>query len=132
MTKETVFTIIRAVGNLLGAYLLGKTIFGTALDAAAWEGIVGGVIVLVATIWGIADKTAGVEKLQSALRSLQPIVSGILVGAGVIKPEQFEAIVLFISTLIPIIQSETARKKAAGIKSGAIPVSLLKTSKKAA
>jgi hypothetical protein len=113
MNKETLFSLIRAVAIGFGAYLVGTntSIFGNPLDQQLWEALVGGLITLIATVWGIVDKTSTIEGIQSGLRSVLSLVGGLLVAAGKIKAEVLTSILAIIPILVTVWQSHTARQK---------------------
>jgi hypothetical protein len=67
MTKDTIFSLLRSALTIVGSILLGKNIFGTAVDNSVIEAVIGGALFVGSVVWGIADKTATIEMLQSAL-----------------------------------------------------------------
>jgi hypothetical protein len=126
MTQERVFSLIRNILTIVGGFLLGKMIFGTAIDANLWEGIIGVVMSLVGTIWSIADKTATIEKIQGTVRHIVSILGGILVSSGKLSAEQLELWAGVILALIPVFQGWLSRKKVQQLQQGHISPDQLK------
>lgn len=125
--KESLASVFRIALTAIGAYLVGKNLLGQPIDSVLWQEIVGVALALFSTIWGIADKSATIEQIQSAVRSVLIVVGGLLVASGKIKEELLTAIIGIVTILIPAIQSETAKRKVAQIDSGRLPIAKLKS-----
>lgn len=118
MNKDVISTLIRTVLGAIGAFFFGKVIAGTQVTAEVWQGWIGGLIALVMTIWGIKDKTAGIEQIQSGLRSFFTVGGGILLSLGKINSQTFEAILGILGPIIAFIYSLTSKVKNAQIAAG--------------
>ena len=64
MEKDRISSIIRYVLSAIGAWLLGRQLFGLPVDEALWEGIAGAIMTVVSIVWGFADKTVTLEGFQ--------------------------------------------------------------------
>jgi hypothetical protein len=124
MNKETFYSLIRTLAIGVGSYLVGTNtnILGNPINAELWEAIVGGVVALAATIWGIVDKTATIEATQSGIRSVVSVIGGMLVASGKIKAEVLASAIGVIGILVPVWQSHLARKKLTQIESGKLQI----------
>jgi hypothetical protein len=122
MNKESVFSILRSILTAVGAYLVGKNFLGATIDNELWMGIIGAIVTLGSVIWGIFDKTAGVEQIQSGLRSSIIFFGTLLVGSGVIKDEVLQSVLAVVATLVPILYSEVTKKKNKDIATGKIGI----------
>ena len=120
MTKETFFSLLRAVLTLGGSYLIGKTLLGTTVDQNWLLVVIGGAVTLGSTIWGIFDKTIGSEQLASALRSVVMSVGMIFVASGKLSSNALEQISLIVVTLIPVILSQTSKSTIKQVAEGTV------------
>ena len=77
--KENILSIIRHILVAVGAYLVGKNLLGNVIDAESWQGWVGAAITAISVVWGVLDKTATIEMVQSGLRSVVTFVGTMLV-----------------------------------------------------
>ena len=109
MTKDTSLSILRAILTLAGTYLVGHNLFGLAVDSASWQIWLGAAVALGSTIWGIVDKTAGIEQIQSAVRSIIISVGGLFVAAGKLNGNTLDGILGLITAILPVIQSYTSK-----------------------
>lgn len=126
MPKESVLSIIRIALTAVGAYLIGANFFGNPIDESVWAGIAGTGLTAIGVIWGIVDKTATVEMLQSGLRSVIVFVGTALVGSGKIKQELLEALLAIVAIVVPYVYSETSKAKNRMIEDGRISTGDLK------
>lgn len=126
MKKEQILSVLRTIITAAGAFVAGKFIFGTAIDDQLWVGITGAILSLASVVWGVIDKTATVEMVASAARSVFLVFGPLVVSAGWIKNESVEAIALIITTLIPVLMSRTESVKNQQIAKGELPVAKLK------
>lgn len=126
MTRSEIMAIVRTMLSAVGAYIVGINIFGIALDANLWQTVVGGAMSLTALIMTVKDKTVDLEKISGFIRQVVSVGGGLLVAWGKIKIE----VVISLLAIVPIVASYIfgliARKKSAGIASGAINVADLK------
>lgn len=126
ITKESVLSIIRTALTAVGAYLIGANFFGNPIDESIWQGIAGTGLTAIGVVWGIFDKTATVEMLQSGLRSVIVFVGTALVGSGKIKQELLEAVLAIVAIVVPYVYSETSKAKNRMIEDGRISTGDLK------
>jgi hypothetical protein len=126
MKKETVYSLLRSVLILVGSFLIGTNtkIFGNPIDATLWEALLGAVLTLAGTLWGIFDKTATIEATQSGIRSVVTFIGGLFVATGKLKAETLVAIIGLITALIPVWQSALARKKVEMINDNRLQVTV--------
>jgi hypothetical protein len=129
MNKETVFTLIRTLLTSVGVFLIGKNFIGSPIDQSVWQMLVGIIMAGVSVVWGILDKTIGLEMLQSFIRSVIVGLGGLLVAKGSMTPEKLESILGIVLAVLPLIYSILSRKKSDGINEGSIAPFELKTTK---
>lgn len=129
MNKETVFTLIRTLLTSVGVFLIGKNFLGSPIDQSIWQMLVGLIMAAISVVWGIMDKTIGLEMLQSFIRSVIVGLGGLLVAKGSVSPEKLESILGIVLAVLPLIYSILSRKKSDGIADGSIAAFELKTSK---
>lgn len=122
MTKEIFFSIFRSVLTAVGAYLMGKSFLGATIDDNLWLGIISSAITLGSIIWGVVDKSATIEMVQSGLRSVVTFVGALLVGSGVLKGEVIESTLTIITVLVPILYSQLSKLKSKNIATGDTPI----------
>jgi hypothetical protein len=132
MNKETVFTLIRTLLTSVGVFLIGKNFLGSPIDQSVWQMLVGVIMAGVSVVWGIMDKTIGLEMLQSFIRSAIVGLGGLLVAKGSMTPEKLESILGIVLAVLPLIYSILSRKKSDGINEGSIAPFELKTTNKGA
>ena len=131
MNKETVFTLIRTLLTSVGVFLIGKNFLGSPIDQSVWQMLVGVIMAGVSVVWGIMDKTIGLEMLQSFIRSAIVGLGGLLVAKGSMTPEKLESILGIVLAVLPLVYSILSRKKSDGIAEGSIAPFELKTTKSA-
>lgn len=125
-TKDTIFQILRAILSALGAFLIGRKIFGTDIDPTNWQTAVGGIMTLVAFGWGILDKSATIEMWQSGIRTLVTFIGGALLSKGILNTEQVATILSTALVVLPLIYGLLSKQKSSLIASGKLPVAELK------
>jgi hypothetical protein len=106
MTRETFLGYLRTAMNIVGSLIVGSVIAGHAVTAPVLEGVIGGALSVAATIWGIADKTAGLEQITSALSKVITFAGGLLVSSGLLKDNTLTAI----GGLIPLLADEINKR----------------------
>jgi hypothetical protein len=131
MNKETIFTIARTLLTSVGVFLIGKNFLGSPIDQSVWQMLVGVIMAGVSVVWGIMDKTIGLEMLQSFIRSAIVGLGGLLVAKGSMTPEKLESILGIVLAVLPLVYSILSRKKSDGIAEGSIAPFELKTTKSA-
>lgn len=125
MKKEVILSIVRSIFTVIGAYMAGKYFLGTPIDDNLWLGIAGSVVTAISVIWGILDKTANLEMVQSGIRSVIIFFGTLLVGSGVIKDEVLQSLLAIVSVLLPTIYSQISKVKSNDIALGKTQVSEL-------
>jgi hypothetical protein len=126
MNKETLMSLLRTFLTSFGIFLLGKNLFGSVIDQSIWQMVVGVTMAGVSVIWGIFDKTVGIEMLQSFLRSAIIGFGGLLVARGSLSPEKLESILGIVMSILPLIYSMLSRKKTSDLVNGTLSLEELK------
>lgn len=126
MTKEVFFSIFRSILTAVGAYLIGKSFLGATIDDNLWLGIISSAVTLGSIIWGVVDKSATIEMVQSGLRSVVTFVGALLVGSGVLKGEVIESTLTIISVIVPVLYSQLSKLKSKNIAEGSTAIVELK------
>lgn len=129
MNKETIFTIARTLLTSVGVFLIGKNFLGQAIDQVLWQMLVGIAMSAFSVVWGIYDKTLGLEMLQSFIRSAIIGLGGLLVAKGSLSPEKLESILGIALAVLPLVYSILSKKKSTELAEGYIEPSALKTLK---
>lgn len=124
--KEQILSIFRVLLLAAGSFFAGKMIFGTAISGDLWKGIAGSIAAASAVIWGIKDKTATVEAVLSAGRSLIVVFGGLLVASGKLKDDTLDFITLAFTTLVPLLMARASTVKNQQIATGELPIAQLK------
>lgn len=122
MTKETALSLLRTLLTLAGTYIIGHNLFGKPIDSNVWQEIGGAALTAVGVGWGVSDKTATVEMVQSAVRSVLITFGGLLVAAGKLSGQSLEAIIGVGAVVVTAIQSHTSKVKIKQISSGQLIV----------
>lgn len=120
MSQESVFSLIRSVLTFVGSYIIGHALFGIALTSTVWDVVIGSVVTLTGTIWGIADKTATIDSVSSAIRSVFIAIGGIFVAAGKVSQNTLNQILGIMTAAIPVIQSYISRLVVKQIATGTL------------
>ncbi len=125
MNKDLWLSLLRTALTAFGSFLFGKNILGASIDAVLWQEIVGIAIAVGSTLWGIIDKTATVEGVQSAVRSVAVFIGGLLVASGKLSSGSLDSWMGFITTLVTVILSVTNRAKVKQLSEGQIKIDTL-------
>ena len=120
ISKENLFSTIRAVLIFAGTFVIGHNVFGHAIDSSSWQIIVASAVAAGMFIWGMVTKDTPVEGLESFLRSTLQGIGGLMVSAGIISGDTLNAILGLITTLGPLLQSFAAKAKTAQVVAGTI------------
>ena len=120
MSKENIFSTIRALLIFIGTFAVGHNLFGKPIDSATWQIILGSVMALGSLIWGMATKDTSIEGLESFLRSFIQGVGGLLVSSGMLTGDTLNAILGLVTALAPLLQSFASKTKTDQIVSGKI------------
>jgi hypothetical protein len=126
MSKDTILSLLRTVLMASAAFLIGKNLFGNAIDASFAQQIVGGILAVITLVWSFADKTSTLEAFQSTIRNCIIFIGGLLIAAGKFKNEYLEICLGLFSILGPAIYSYLSRTKTEGISNGTIKIKDLK------
>lgn len=126
MKKDQILSAVRSILLALGAFFAGKLFFGTPIDDDKWQGVVGSVVGIGSVIWGILDKTATIEMVQSALRSIVIIIGGFLITTGKLKEETLNSILGLVAVIAPMIYGWLSIKKSEKIATGILGIADLK------
>lgn len=126
MSKETILSLLRTLLSLGAAFLVGKNLFGTPIDNETWQVVVGIIVGLGSAAWGIFDKTATTEMLQSSIRSVLIFIGGLLIARGKWSAENLNMWLGVITALGPFINSWLNRRKAQRLTEGTLTPTELK------
>lgn len=119
-TKETGLSVLRTLLTFAGFFLMGHHFLGHTVDSNIWDLLGGAASALLGTVWGIFDKSTGIEQIQSLVRSLFSAFSGVAAAWGLLSAQTIAAIGALIAGLLPILQSYTAKVKVVQLASGAL------------
>lgn len=119
-TKETWLSILRTILTFAGTYVIGHNLFGHEVDSQTWEIIGGSLLAIGSIVWGIVDKSAGIEQIESALRSILISLGGVAVSFGLIKNEVVVTLLALLTPVIALIQSWTSKAKVVQIDKGTL------------
>lgn len=122
MNKDLALSLLRSILTVAGSYLLGKNLLGNSIDSTLWQEVVGAVLSLVGTVWGIVQKTATVDAISSGVRSLAIFIGGLLVASGKLSSGALDSWLGLVTTLVMVILSQVSRTKANQISDGTIKV----------
>jgi hypothetical protein len=120
MALQNALSALRALLVLAGSYVVGKNVFGHAIDSSTWQIIAGAVVTVASTIWGIMAKTTNIEGVESAVRSVITSLGGLFVSAGILSGDNLNAILGVVTGLAPLIQSMLSKSKNQQIASGSV------------
>lgn len=112
--------MLRAVLTLAGSYLVGHSIAGHKIDDNLWQLIGGAAVTIASTVWGILDKAATIEGLQSAIRSIVTAVGGVFLALGIAFQQTLDSLMSMTLVLVPLIQSYISKVKVKQLDSGKI------------
>lgn len=118
MTLDNLMSTLRALLVLIGSYLVGHAFFGHTLTQDSWTVIVGAVMTVASTIWGISTKTATLEGVESAVRSVITALGGLAAAAGIISSNTLNAVLGFVTAALPLLQSVLSKQKNSQIATG--------------
>lgn len=117
---QNFLSLLRALGTLIGAYLVGHAVFGHTVSADALQVIGGAILTIASTWWGIATKTTNIEGIESAARSVISALGGLGVSAGVISGVQLAAVLSAIIPIATFLQSALSKSKNQQIATGTL------------
>jgi hypothetical protein len=125
MGQENLLSTFRALLILAGSFLVGHNLFGHPIDSKTWQVVSGALVTIIATVWGIASKTATIESVESAVRSVITAIGGLLASAGIVTGSNVNAALGFVTALAPALQSYLGKTKGQQIAAGALTTSVL-------
>jgi nitric oxide reductase large subunit len=125
MDKTTIVAVIKNALALIGSFLIGKELFGAAVDESLWQIIAGAVMLLISFVMSFASNLVTKEKFQDAIRVLIVGIGGALVAGGWVEPAKLEMWIGAITAIAPMIYEWISRKKSQEIAKGEIPVQQL-------
>jgi hypothetical protein len=123
MKKEQIFSLLRTLLTLAGAYLFGKNFFGLPIDSSLWQEIVGIGLGIVSVVWSIIDKTIQNDVWQGVVRHLITFASGILVAKGIISAATVQTIIAAFAGVFPWLLANLSSAKNDKIASGELQAS---------
>jgi hypothetical protein len=126
MTRDTFLGYLRTVMNIIGSLIVGSVIAGHAITNEVLEVVIGGGLSVAATIWGIVDKTAGLEQITSAISKVITFAGGLLVSSGFLKDNTLQAVTGLVPLLADEINKRIHSKKDENIATGKLGVEDLK------
>lgn len=126
MKQEQILGIIRLLLSAVGGFLLGKNLFGTAIDESMWQIILGIAMGVASIVMSILSKTLTIEMVQGTLRQTVSFFGGLFVAKGSISNETLTFILGLVPVLAAWLQSTLAKKKNQQLDSGIIRTSQLK------
>lgn len=133
MTKDNLLSLLRTLLTFFGMYFIGHKFLGQPITTDVWDIIIGSGLTLIGTVWSIVDKSATIEKVEAAIRSVFIGFGGFLVTAGIIKAETLASIIGLITPILAFIQSVMAKAKVKQLAVGnLVPVASTGLVKKAA
>jgi nitric oxide reductase large subunit len=125
MDKTTIVAVIKNALALIGSFLIGKELFGAAVDESLWQIIAGAIMLLISFVMSFASNLVTKEKFQDAIRVLIVGIGGALVAGGWVEPAKLEMWIGAITAIAPMIYEWISRKKSQEIAKGEIPVQQL-------
>jgi hypothetical protein len=117
---QNLLSALRAIGALIGSYLVGHAIFGHTVTADVWQVVGGAFLTVVSAAWGIWTKTSTIEGIESSVRSVLAALGGLGVSYGVISASQLATILAAIVPLAVWIQSVLSKSKTQQIAAGTV------------
>jgi putative effector of murein hydrolase LrgA (UPF0299 family) len=105
MSKETIYSIIRAILMIAGALLIGHHIWNTAIDATVWDAISGSLLSFVTLIWGVVSKETSTEAAVAGLKQFAVFAFGLLASSGKISPDKAQTWISLVGVLISVVFS---------------------------
>lgn len=120
MSKEIWWSLLRTVLTALGAFLIGKNIWGQPIDNELWQSIIGVIMAVGSIIWGFFDKSNTLEAVQSALRSVFVVVGGLLIASGKVSAGTLESISGVILAVLPFVYRLLSKQKTDMIAAGTL------------
>lgn len=124
--KSKLLSILPSVLTIAGTFLLGKNLFGTAIDESLWQELTGSALALVGIVVSIFDHTATEEMIQAGLRRSIEVVGALLVSSGKASQNTIQLLLSLVATLVPVVYGYFSRKKTRNLARGNLSVEDLK------
>lgn len=121
-TKDMWLSILRSAFTFVGTLLIGHVVIGHTIDTDTWTVVSGILLTGTGVIWGIFDKTTGLEQWASFARSVIIGLGGIGVSWGVLSANTFAAIGAFVTAILPVILNQTQKVTNKKIFNGTLDV----------
>jgi hypothetical protein len=123
MTKDTALGWVRTIMVIVGSFFIGKVISGHDVTGPVLDGFIGSALFVVSVVWGVFDKTANEEMINSALYKVITFAGGLAVSAGWIKANNLEALLGLVPLLAAEIIKRVNSQKDARVAAGTLGVS---------
>ena len=104
MNSQTA-SALRTLLTLLGAYLVGNSIFGVPFTSETIDIVVGGAFAGISVLVGVFTKNVQQEAVQSFVRHLITFACGIILSKGIVSQDMLTAILALIGSVSPWLQS---------------------------
>lgn len=125
-TNISITGVIRNILTAVGGYLLGKNLFGLAVNESLWQELTGVIMGIISVIWSIKEKNVTIEMFQGVIRNTVGFLGGIFVGFGKITGDTLALVLALIVPASQLIYSGLSRLKSQHIDEGKIKVEQLK------
>ena len=99
MNSQTA-SALRTLLTLLGAYLVGNSIFGVPFTSETIDIVVGGAFAGISVLVGVFTKNVQQEAVQSFVRHLITFACGIILSKGIVSQDMLTAILSLIGSVI--------------------------------
>lgn len=126
MNSQTA-SALRTLLTLLGAYLVGNSIFGVPFTSETIDIVVGGAFAGISVLVGVFTKNVQQEAVQSFVRHLITFACGIILSKGIVSQDMLTAILALIGSVSPWLQSVIQISANKGLQDGKIKAADLKS-----
>lgn len=113
MSKQTISSLIRAFFMIVSAFLVGHHIGSQAIDQTFLDTAGAVVLGVVSMVWGIADKSTGLEAFEATIKQVLVFGGGLLVATGKLTADNLNNYIGVATMLLPVLWSWVSKKKAA-------------------
>ena len=126
MNSQTA-SALRTLLTLLGAYLVGNSIFGVPFTSETIDIVVGGAFAGISVLVGVFTKNVQQEAVQSFVRHLITFACGIILSKGIVSQDMLTAILALIGSVSPWLQSVIQISANKDLQNGKIKAADLKS-----
>ena len=126
MNSQTA-SALRTLLTLLGAYLVGNSIFGVPFTSETIDIVVGGAFAGISVLVGVFTKNVQQEAVQSFVRHLITFACGITLSKGIVSQDMLTAILALIGSVSPWLQSVIQISANKDLQNGKIKAADLKS-----